>query len=243
MTRIYVITNTYVTPNKQYVGKTVHDDVNIRLMEHVQKGRKLDASSKISESLRYYGLINHKIEIVETCDDSEALKREQFWIEKLGTLHIGYNIKNEYNDDKRSAWYDTNKDKVLNNLSVGRPWNYNITMTDESKTRISETKAARKALGLYDDSYGHAHTQESREKISSAKKEFYENGGVNPQSLYYNVYVDGVLKCSNLPKAHIVSELGLSERQWRTIIAFHRRCSFSKTHKKTGIKLEVVHND
>lgn len=238
MTHIYVITNTYLTPNKQYVGKTVHDNPQRRLMEHVQKGRNESAASRLAESLRIYGLINHTITILETCDDEVALEREQYWIDRLGTLHTGYNIKNEYVNNVKSEWYIQNAEAVTANILANRVWNHGISMDDKSKSKVSKTKEVRKALGMYKDSYGRKHTLKTCKKISEIKKKYYENGGVNPQSVYYNVYVHGELKYTNAHKKQITRGLSLSEKEWRTVVKFNRYHGFTKPHAKTGIKLE-----
>lgn len=149
-----------------YVGKT-NNSIECRFSQHVHNGRKIQGSSLISKSLREYGTINHKIESLEECYDN-VLQREQHWIDKLNTLHTGYNIKHEYLDGKRSYWGD--ESAALRNLEAGNAWNKGITPSIKIRTRIAETMRKRRSLGLYEGSYGHKHTEETRQKLSEIAK-------------------------------------------------------------------------
>ena len=165
MAYIYKITN--LVTNKVYVGKTCNS-IEDRFNQHISKGRLLQGTSQIAKSIREYGTINHKIEVLEECHDN-VLQREQHWIDTLNTLHIGYNVKNEYLEDgKRSYWEDENV--AMRNLDAGKVWNAGISPSIKTRTRISETMRVRRSLGLYENSYGHKHTEETRQKLSEIAK-------------------------------------------------------------------------
>jgi group I intron endonuclease len=160
---VYKITN--LQTGKIYVGKT-NKNLETRFLQHVRNGRKIHGSSLICKSLREYGTINHKIEILEQCKPSDnILEREQHWIDKLDSLHLGYNIKNEYLvDTPPEYWGDS--EKAAKNLSEGTTWNKGISPPTTTRNKISKTKKRKHELGLYKDSYGHKHTEETKKKLS-----------------------------------------------------------------------------
>lgn len=162
---IYKITNTVT--NLEYVGKTIND-INKRLDEHIRSGRLIASSSQVAKSLREYGSFNHRIEVLEVCEDSVLLEREQHWIDELNTLHVGLNIKNEYKlDIECEFWGDPEKAKQ--NTDNNDVWNKGISPPEGVRKKISETKRKRHALGLY-KSYGHSHTEETKKKLSDIAK-------------------------------------------------------------------------
>jgi group I intron endonuclease len=163
MAFIYKIRNNIT--GKEYVGKTNRTNMEDRFTEHISNGRKINGSSKISESLRLYGSLNHTIEILDECEEATVLQREQYWIEKLNTLYFGYNIKNEYVENKESKYYNGQKQKSQENLKNGLPWNKGLNMSDDVRLAVSSTLKKKHELGLYGN-YGHKHTEETKKKLS-----------------------------------------------------------------------------
>ena len=164
MGHIYKITNT--ATNLVYVGKTVHD-INKRFDEHISSGRKINGSSQISKSLREYGSLNHTIEVLEDCENNLLLEREQYWIDKLNTLHIGLNIKNEKLQKEHQFWGFPERAKQ--NIYNNEIWNKGISPPKEVRKKISETKRKKQQLGLYTN-YGHVHTEETKNRLSEIAK-------------------------------------------------------------------------
>lgn len=162
---IYKITN--LQTNKVYIGKTTQT-IEIRFKEHISNGRKLHGSSEISKSLREYGTINHKIEIIEECSDEFLLQREQYWIDEFNSLYTGYNIKNEYLDYTPNYW--GNKEVAISNIENGLQWNKNISPPETTRNLISTTKKKKYKLGLYEGSFGHKHTEETKARLSTIAK-------------------------------------------------------------------------
>jgi len=198
-TNIYLIENVYFNPSKKYVGKTIKS-IEDRFDQHISNGRKLNGASKISESLREYGIINHKITLLEVVEDSNALEQEQYWIDKYNTLYEGYNIKNEYVDYKEK-FYHNQKSFAIENIENGKVWNKGISMSDTSKKKISETKRKKYSLGLYDNTYGHPHTEETKKLISERKKEYYKKNIPHNAKTWIVEYDDGrVIKVDWLVK-------------------------------------------
>lgn len=163
MGKIYKITNNIT--GKAYVGKTIRDTLQQRYAEHVSGGRKIERSSLISKSLREYGTINHTIDLLEECDDSIVLQREQFWIDALDTLYLGYNIKNEHLEEVESNYWG-DKIKAQENIAMGITWNKGISPKKDTREKISKTKIKKYKLGLYKDSFGHKHTEETKKRLS-----------------------------------------------------------------------------
>ena len=196
-TNIYLIENVYLNPSKKYVGKTVKS-IEDRFDQHISNGRRLNGASKISKSLREYGKINHKITLLEVVEDSNALEREQYWIDKYNTLYVGYNIKNEYVEHKES-FYHNQKSFAIKNIENGKVWNKGISVSDTTKKKISETKREKYSLGLYDDTYGHLHTEETKKLISEHKKEYYKKNRPHNAKIWIVEYDDGrVIKVDRL---------------------------------------------
>lgn len=164
MGHIYKITNTVT--NLVYVGKTIKN-ISQRLDEHIRNGRKIEGSSLLAKSLREYGSLSHKIEVLEICNDDVLLEREQYWIDELNTLHIGLNIKNEKLDKEFQYWGDSEKAKQ--NIHNNEVWNKGISPSDNVRRKISETKRKKHKLGLYQN-YGHSHTEETKKKLSEIAK-------------------------------------------------------------------------
>ena len=164
---VYKITN--LVTNKVYVGKTIRG-IEERLNEHISKGRKISGASQISKSLREYGSFQHKIEVLEECADaSTLLKKEQYWIDKLNTRYIGYNIKNEYKEFEEPTYWCDEKTAV-DNLSKGVVWNQGISPPKETRDKISKTKKLKHKLGVYENSFGHKQTEETKRKLSEIAK-------------------------------------------------------------------------
>jgi group I intron endonuclease len=162
---IYKITN--IITHEEYIGKTVKDDISDRFNEHISNGRNISGASKIAKSLREYGSLNHIITILEQCDNDLLLRQEQYWIDKLNTLHIGLNIKNEFLNKERNYW--GNFEKAMQNLSNNDVWNKGISPKEETRKKISKTKKKKNDLGLYKN-FGHSHTEETKQKLSEIAK-------------------------------------------------------------------------
>lgn len=139
---IYKITN---PSNKVYIGKTY--DLRKRINSHkcsAKKGKNLI----LHNSIRKYGWENHKLEIIETIDDSLLDEREIFWVDELKTYcqenPMGMNMT-KGGDGQRNSWmHDIERreqqGKVFSN--EGNPF-YGKTHSEESKKIISEKASKR----------------------------------------------------------------------------------------------------
>lgn len=86
---IYVITND--VNGKQYVGKTT-DSIETRFRKHLEEyDRPRCEKRPLYAAMNKYGIEHFTIEQIEECDLNILNEREQFWIKKLNTFHLGYN--------------------------------------------------------------------------------------------------------------------------------------------------------
>lgn len=168
---IYKITNKVT--NKSYVGKTTNT-IESRFKEHISNARKIEGSSQISKSLREYGTINHSVEVLEECDNTIILEREQYWINQLNSLHTGYNIKNEFIAQPTCKYWG-DETTAKKNKTEGLMWNTGISPSDEVRIKISNTKKLRHSLGMY-SSFGHRQSDETKRKISEKAKTRLKDG-------------------------------------------------------------------
>lgn len=225
---IYKITN--IITGQIYVGKT-NKCINERFKQHVSLGRKYKASL-IQKSLREYGTINHTIELLEICSENDGFKREQYWIDSLNTLNNGLNIKNEFTLKKVATYYNC-PELARENLNNKVIWNRGIPLTESAKQHLSIIKKERFKRGLY-QKYGHKHTKDSRKKISDIKKNYYKNGGLNPQSKTYTVYDNSSkMIVDKMIRDKILSLLNLTYHNWCVIRTYCRK--YNRIHPKFNI--------
>lgn len=87
---IYVITNRVT--GKTYIGQT-SKTIEQRFKKHIQDSIYGTKKNKLLyEAIRMYGKENFQIDAIETCDESIADQREQFWIKKFQSFgENGYN--------------------------------------------------------------------------------------------------------------------------------------------------------
>lgn len=236
MAMIYKITNTFVKPNKSYVGMTKRS-LGERFDEHVSSGRNIRGAIELAVSLREYGTLNHKIEILEECDDNIALERESFWIEKLNTISEGYNVHLSFiKNQEKEYWGDKELAKL--NIENGYVWNKGISPYNLFRDKISKTKKERYILGLYNNSYGHRHSHEVKMKLSKVLKEQYAKGRKNSQALYYDVLCENNTILNDIDKINIQKLFNLTDKDWKTLTKWCRDCeNDDRLHPKFKIKL------
>lgn len=105
MPYIYVITNDI--NNKQYVGKTQYDDIQIRWKDHLNDFKKpFKENRPLYRAMNKYGISHFSIKPLEYVKPTDNLEeREQYWIKELNTYHNGYNAT-KGGDGKASLDYE-----------------------------------------------------------------------------------------------------------------------------------------
>ena len=115
MAYIYVITNNI--NNKQYVGKTNYS-IEKRFEEHKRDSRRRRCEKRpLYAAMNKYGIQNFSIALLEECSVDIVADREIYWIDKLNTLHNGYNAT--YGGDGKTLYnYKEVSDKYKELKSV-----------------------------------------------------------------------------------------------------------------------------
>ena len=147
--KIYLITNTAVNPYMYYVGLTKFD-LDRRLQEHVSLG-KHEGNKFLSDAIIEYGKRNFTIEVIEEVDESEARNKEDYYIRRYKSNHIdggGYNMRYEISNYEKH-YHGANQEQIQENIKNGRPWNYGVSFSLQSKEKMKKTKKHRYSLGLY----------------------------------------------------------------------------------------------
>ena len=162
--KIYLITN--ICNDKKYVGQTKLD-LQDRFNQHIRLGCR-ENNRLINEAIIEYGKRNFKIELIEEIDDSLAAEIESFYIKKYLSHYKdgnGYNMRYETSNVFEKNYYGVDKTIVENNIKNGNAWNKGISISSETKQKVSQTKKHRFEHGLYKN-YGHLHTEETKQKLS-----------------------------------------------------------------------------
>ena len=155
---IYCWTN--IESGKRYVGSSV--DLYRRFMQYynIKYITRASKSSLICRALLKYGYSKFKLDILEYCELSVLIEREQYYID---TLKPEYNILNVAGSlfgykhtieslEKMSEIASNRSDETIAKLreaALGRTYKH----TEETKNRISEAMLGRK------------HTEETKEKL------------------------------------------------------------------------------
>lgn len=96
MPYIYKIINS--VNGKLYIGKTSHNTIQERLLEHIEDSQKTNIKNRpLYNAFRKYGVNNFSIELIEeVANDVIACEREAYWIDKLRT-YVKFHDSNGYN--------------------------------------------------------------------------------------------------------------------------------------------------
>ena len=167
--KIYLITNTAVNPYMYYVGLT-KNELNIRLKEHIALGRH-EGNKLLSDAIIEYGKRNFTIEVIEEVDKSEARMKEDYYIRRYKSNHIdgsGYNMRYETCNYEKH-YHGANQEQIQENIKNGRPWNYGVSFSSQSKEKMKKTKKHRYSLGLY-KKFNTNHSQETKDKIAESHR-------------------------------------------------------------------------
>ncbi len=118
MSGIYKITN---PKGKIYIGESK----NIKKRFQLYKGYFCQKQSKLYNSLRKYGYINHKFEIIEYCDINNLPERERYWQDFYDVLNRkkGLNCMLTPTFDKKQQLSEETKLKISKANKGKEAWN------------------------------------------------------------------------------------------------------------------------
>ena len=139
---IYKITNKI--DNKCYIGQSVNLKSRIKSHKSMLKHNNED-NPLLRKATKKYGYENFEIEILKYCKEEELDFYEQYYI-------------NYYKSHKKENGY---------NIELGG--NQNKHLSKEQIEKMRKTKKG-KLMGKENPFYGRKHTEESKKKISEAKK-------------------------------------------------------------------------
>jgi group I intron endonuclease len=160
----------YTSPSgKSYIGQTKYD-LDVRFKQHVIEAINKESHYMFHQALRKYGPENFESEILEIIEDYNNIdEREKHWISYYDTYNNGYNMT--------EGGYGRPYDWKHSDESKQKMSEYAKNRADEHKAKISESLKGRnpwnKGLKLTEDqkkSYGHKHSEETKQKLSNLKK-------------------------------------------------------------------------
>lgn len=140
MIGIYKITN--IINNKCYVGSSVN--IIGRWYTHKTELKfNKHHSIKLQRSYNKHGFDNFKYEIIEECDVELLFSREIYYVDLFNCYENGYNIAIPSKSVMLGRNHSDETKKILRNKSKGNKNRLNMTFTDESKKKISDSLKGR----------------------------------------------------------------------------------------------------
>jgi group I intron endonuclease len=140
--------------NKNYVGGSVN--LAHRLLDYMQPAYLAkQANRPIVRAIVKYGVVNFAFIVLETCNPSETLTREQYW---LDLLNPDYNLCRKAGSTLGVPLSVEAKAK-LSTAHLGK------THTLETRRLMSETRKGSNAYW-----YGKMHSEETKAKIAASLK-------------------------------------------------------------------------
>lgn len=162
---IYKITN--LIDNKIYVGRSIN------LKSRKSKHKTSISNTIISRAIQKYGHDNFLFEVIEYCDSSLLIEREQYYLDNLNPYeNKGYNL---LKDSSIGGWegmsHTTEAKLKMSKCKKGIyiPWNKGKKGVQEcsKETRILMSGNSK---GSGNPFYGKKHTNETKYKISEKNK-------------------------------------------------------------------------
>lgn len=169
ITAVYQIRN--LVNGKRYIGSS--NGVEYRFYEHRKDLRKNQHTNLyLQNAWNKYGEASFAFEIIELCDKSELLTKEQSLIDstKSADRKFGYNIC-EIAD--RPWMTQEVREKISKSLKGNVPWNLGKRHSEEAKEKMRKKKS-------YKDKHpmcGKHHSDETKEKIRIANRVWREKHG------------------------------------------------------------------
>lgn len=158
---IYLVTNRLT--GKQYVGQTLHEDIETRWNQHRRVCENM-LGRHIAAAYKKYGIENFKFQIICICFDEACNDLESFYIKKFNTLAPnGYNLReggknSKHSEESRQLMSQNRKGKGLG-----------IVYTEEMCRQRSERQ-----LGEKNTNFGKEISAEQREKIRERMRKIWE---------------------------------------------------------------------
>jgi len=164
--------------NEVYIGSSIN--ISKRKYNHnyqIKKGSH--ANRYLTRAIQKYGAENFTFEVLEECSADQLKEREQFYIDKYQAFGNGYNLlPNAY----RNTGYKHTKSALLKMGATHK----GVKFTDEHKKKISDALKSHKRTEEHckkislskagkNTRFNYQHSQETKDKISLAKINYYAN--------------------------------------------------------------------
>lgn len=158
---IYLVTNRLT--GKQYVGQTLHEDIETRWNQHRRVCEK-SLGRYIASAYKKYGIENFKFMIVCICFDNACNDLEEYYIKKFNSLAPnGYNLK----EGGRNSKHSEESKQLMSQNRKGK--GLGIIYTEEICRQRSERQ-----MGEKNPNFGKQLSDEQKQKISERMQEVWE---------------------------------------------------------------------
>lgn len=190
MGHIYIIE--CLQNDKVYIGQTSRD-FKQRWSEHKSDLKHGNHPNKdLQDDFNKYGLNNFKVTLLEKCKCSELENRETYYINAYGGIESAL-LYNKCDLTGHNFDYKTNQSKAQIGVSyISEDGKNRISKAHKGKKLSEETKLKIKksiALNLNSGMKGKHHSEESRRKMSNAKKGVFD-GCKNPNFKYTQDFIN-----------------------------------------------------
>lgn len=164
---IYVVENTLTA--QRYVGQTTNFEKRQDL--HV-RGRS--CVKFLNRAIAKYGASHFDFSLLEACANKQAADdRERYWIKEIGTLApAGYNLTEGGGGISGYSWSSKQK-AYLSKVRKGRKFSQEHCQ-NISKARLGANNPMYGRSGTLSPTYGRKHSEETKRKMSLARKAYYQ---------------------------------------------------------------------
>lgn len=145
-----------IPTGKKYIGQTIQKIKN-RINDHFS--RSSNSRYKFHRAIKKYGKDNFIYGIIEECDYDIINEKEMFWIKAYDTFKNGYNSDT---GGKNGRLVSEETKRKMSKMQKGKN---KKPLTEETKRKLSEMRR-----GKNNHFYGKLHSEESKLKMSKAKK-------------------------------------------------------------------------
>jgi group I intron endonuclease len=185
---IYKITN--IITKKCYIGETKKSNPYLRWNEHKRKIEQGIGCPALQDAVKKYGIDNFKFEVLIICFDEDRYKIEMEYIKKFNSISPnGYNLT--IGGEGGGFYGKKHSQETINNISIKMKQKYIdnpelcnenskrqkiIMNTPEVKLKIREgLKNSEKWKNSIKGNHNKVHTEETKEKIKSISKNYFNN--------------------------------------------------------------------
>lgn len=161
---VYKITNT--ANGKLYVGQTTRS-LRLRWNEHC---RSNGCGIKLKQAIKKYGKESFKIETIQICTSVEDLNNaEEYWIGKLRTVELGYNLesggKNKIPSEETRIKMSETQTVIQNKPDVLIATSKRMTALWKNPSYIKKMSSVRRGVPKSDTWKKNAKTRAADKKI------------------------------------------------------------------------------